>query len=111
MKSQGHQIILPFLKKSTRVCLTTSGARIGDLVVLFCAHSIPKRSHEKVVPYAKQEFFYDSQNLMGVFLLLPSAIQGLRYVVHSFVSTLAGFIVVTLDVDTKGTLQKEVKSV
>jgi len=46
---------------------TTSGAWIGDLVVLFCIHSIPKRSHEKAVRYSKQERFYDSQNLMGVF--------------------------------------------
>ena len=40
--------------------LTTSGARVGDLVVLLCTHSTPKRSHEKAVPYAKQEgIFYD----------------------------------------------------
>jgi len=45
--------------------LTTSGARIGDSTVLFCTHSTPKRSHEKAVPYAKQEFFV--VNLNGVF--------------------------------------------
>jgi len=39
--------------------LTTSGARNDDLVVLFCTYFIPKRSHEKAVPYAKQDF-YDS---------------------------------------------------
>jgi len=37
--------------------LTTSGAWTGDLVVLLCTHSIPKRSHEKAVPYTKQEYF------------------------------------------------------
>ena len=39
--------------------LTTSGARIGDLVVLFSTHFIPKRSHEKAVAHAKQDFFSD----------------------------------------------------
>jgi len=45
--------------------LTTSGARIGELVVLFCTHAIPKRSHGKAVPYAKQQFFLGFITLDG----------------------------------------------
>jgi len=51
--------------------VTPNNFRIGDLV-LFCTHSIPKRSHEKAVPYAKQELFYDSLNFYP-----PNATQGL----------------------------------
>jgi len=54
---------------------TTSGARIGDPVVLFCSHSIPMRSHEKAVPYAKREFFLIHKIWCG--FLHPSATQGL----------------------------------
>jgi len=34
---------------------------------IVCTHSIPKRRHKNAMPYAKQIFFYDSQNLMGSF--------------------------------------------
>jgi len=55
-------------------CLTASSAQISDLVVLFCMQSIPKRSHKKALPYAKQEFFMIHKLRWGSFLP-PSAIR------------------------------------
>jgi len=56
--------------KKFRTCLTsrltTSSARTGDLVVSFCTCDIPKRSHEKAVPYVKQICLW-FVNFEGVF--------------------------------------------
>jgi len=53
------------------------GALIGDLVVLYCTYSIPKRSHEKAVPYSKQELFHIHKLRWGLFFT-PKCNEGCK---------------------------------
>jgi len=41
---------------------TTSGAPIGDLIIVFCIHFIFRKSHERTAPNAEQKFFYRVKN-------------------------------------------------
>jgi len=62
-------------------CLTsyqrTSGAPIGDLIVAFCTHFIFRKSHERTVHNAEQNFLL-IQKLSCRLFLPPSAIPWLK---------------------------------
>jgi len=91
-----HDIKYRQFQKKIHTCLTscqtTSGALIGDLIVVFCTHFIFRKSHERQRPMLNR-FFYWFKNWAGAFFYPKRNTRvniGIGQEVHTFYFWIVG---------------------